>query len=269
MPIFRDFMSALRLAHRANYAGMAAGVIIVVVLASMLSAHFGGRQPATVALDIGFSIIRLLLPLLIVLLMQEFFSREFDKRYYLTSLTYPRNRQGLLLGRFAAVLLISWMLLLVLALVQVVLVSFISDFYSQATPVSFGQSYWIVIGFIALDLLILTALAALLAVLASTPSFVLIGAFGFMIVARSYATIIDLLTRDASLVGHAEGYRASLGVLGYLLPNLGALDVRELALYGKPEFLPVDWSWLLLSNFGYFIALLSLAVWALQRKRFA
>jgi hypothetical protein len=42
-----------------------------------------------------------------------------------------------------------------------------------------------------------------------------------------------------------------------------------LALYGKPEFLPADWPWLLLSSLGYACALLALAVWALQRKRFA
>jgi hypothetical protein len=57
--------------------------------------------------------------------------------------------------------------------------------------------------------------------------------------------------------------------LGYLLPDLGALDVRMLALYGKPEFLPADWPWLVLSSLGYTLALLALAVWALQRKRFA
>ena len=57
--------------------------------------------------------------------------------------------------------------------------------------------------------------------------------------------------------------------LGYLLPDLGALDIRMLALYGKPEFLPADWLWLLLSSLAYAIALLALAVWALQRKRFS
>ena len=160
-------------------------------------------------------------------------------------------------------------LLLALGLLQVWLVGLIGGVYPQATPVAMGQPYLIVIAFMALDLLVLAALATLLAVVASTPSFVLIGTFGFMLVARSYGAIVDLLSRDAGLVSNAEGYRASLGVLGYLLPDLGALDLRMLALYGKPEFLPADWPWLLLSNFGYAFSLLALAVWALQRKRFA
>ena len=269
MPIFRDFLTALRLALKAKFAWMAVGVLLAVALATLLSAYFGGRQPATVALDVGFSTIRLLVPLLIVLLAQELLSREFDKRYYLNSLTYPRGRRSLLLGRFAALLAMLLGLLLVLALLQVVLVGFIADVYPQATPVAMGQPYLIVIAFMALDLLVLAALATLLAVVASTPSFVLIGTFGFMLVARSYGAIVELLSRDAGVVANTEGYRASLGVLGYLLPDLGALDIRMLALYGKPEFLPADWPLLLLSSLGYAFALLALAVWALQRKRFA
>jgi Cu-processing system permease protein len=268
MPIFRNFLIALRLARKAKFVWMAAGVLLVVALVTLLSAYFGGRQPATVALDVGFSTIRLLLPLLIVLLVQELLSHEFDKRYYLTSLTYPRARNRLLLGRFAAVLAMLLGLLVALGLLQIGLMRLISGIYPQATPVAMGQPYLIVIAFLALDLLVLAALATLLAVVASTPSFVLIGTFGFMLVARSYGAIVELLSDDAGLVGNLEGYRASLGVLGYLLPDLGALDLRMLALYGKLEFLPADWLWLLLSGLAYAVALLALAAWALQRKRF-
>lgn len=269
MSIFRDFLNALRLAYKAKFVWMAAGILLVVALATQLSAYFSGRQSATVALDVGFSTIRLLVPLLIVLLVQELLSREFDKRYYLSSLTYPRARSSLLLGRFAAVLVLVLGVLLALGLLQIGQMHFIGDVYPQATPVALGQPYLVVIAFMALDLLVLTALATLLAVMASTPSFVLVGTFGFMLVARSYSAIVELLSRDAGLVSNTEGYRASLGMLSYLLPDLGALDLRMLALYGRPEFLPADWPWLLLSSLGYVIALLALAVWALQRKRFS
>lgn len=269
MTISRDFLTALRLTLKAKFLWMAAGILLVAALTSLLSAYFSGRQSATVALDVGFSTIRLLVPLLIVLLVQELFSHEFDKRYYLNSLTYPRGRSTMLLGRFTVLLAMFLGLLLVLALLQVGLVGFVGDLYPHATPVAMGQPYLVVMIFVALDMLVLASLATLLAVVASTPSFVLIGTFGFMLVARSYGAIIDLLSRGGGLVGDAEGYRVSLGVLGYLLPDLGALDIRMLALYGKPEFLPADWPWLLLSSLAYAIALLALAVWALQRKRFA
>jgi len=117
--------------------------------------------------------------------------------------------------------------------------------------------------------LILTALATLLAVVASTPSFVLIGTFGFMLIARSFGAIVELLTRNADVVSDSDSYRSGVGVLGYLLPDLGALDVREITLYGKMDFLPTDWPWLVLSNLAYVVGLLALAVWALNRKHFA
>lgn len=264
-----DFLAGLRLALRARYLWLAGCSLLVLALAALLAAQFSGRQPATVALDVGLSVMRLLLPLVLVLMTQELLSREFDRRYFLNSLTYPRPRHKLLLGRFAAVAALTLGLLLAMALLLALLVGLVGQGYAQGTPVALDHHYLVAIGFIGVDLLLLTALACLLAVVASTPSFVLIGTFGFMLVARSFAAIVELLSRDASVVGDAESYRAGVGLLGYLLPDLGALDVRMVTLYGNMEFLPADWPWLLLSSLAYIVALLALAVWALQRKRFA
>lgn len=269
MPALRHAVTALRLVVKANFVWMALGTLIVVALATLLSAYFGGRQSSTVALDVGFSTMRLLMPLLIVLLVQELLSREFDKRYYLNSLAYPHGRFSMLVERFVALLVLIQLLLLVLGLLQIGLTQFLSSLYSQATPVAMGQHYLIVLAFMSVDLLVLTSLATMLAVVASTPSFVLVGTFGFMLVARSYGAIVELLSNNTGVVDNAEGYRSSLGVLAYFLPDLGALDVRMIALYGRIEFLPTDWPWLLLSNLAYAFALLAMAVWALQRKRFA
>ena len=260
-----DFLAGLRLALRARYLWLAGCSLLVLAMAALMAAQFSGRQPATVALDVGLSVMRLLLPLVLVLMAQELLSREFDRRYFLNSLTYPRPRHNLLLGRFLAVTALTLGLLLAMAL----LVGLVGQGYAQGTPVALGLHYLVSIAFVGVDLLLLTALACLLAVVASTPSFVLIGTFGFMLVARSFAAIVELLRQDASLVGDAESYRAGVGLLGYLLPDLGALDVRMVALYGTMDFLPADWPWLLLSSLAYIAALLALGVWALQRKRFA
>ncbi|MDX1724040.1 MAG: ABC transporter permease [Pseudomonas sp.] len=264
-----DFLAGIRLALRAHYLWLAGCSLLVLALAVLLAAQFSGRQPATVALDIGLSVMRLLLPLVLVLMTQELLSREFDQRYFLNSLTYPRPRHKLLLGRFLAVAALTLGLLLAMALLLALLVGLVGQGYAQGTPVALDMHYLVSIAFVGLDLLLLTALACLLAVVASTPSFVLIGTFGFMLVARSFAAIVELLSRDTWVVGDAESYRAGVGLLGYLLPDLGALDVRMVALYGSMDFLPADWSWLLLSSLAYVVALLALAVWALQRKRFA
>ena len=269
MSVFIDVSSSIKLALKARYLWISFCIFLVMLAAAGLSAHFGGRQSSVVALDVSFSIVRLMLPLLVVLLVQELISREFDKRYYMSSLSYPRGRVRMLLGRFISVLLLIVALLVFLGVMQCFIVFFVEYFYPQPALVSFGWFNLIVLCFFVFDLLVVMAMATFLSVVASTSSFVLIGTFGFMLVARSYGAIVELLSNNAGVVINAEGYRASLGVLGYLLPDLGALDLRMLALYGKPEFLPADWPWLLLSNLAYACALLALAVWALQRKRFA
>ncbi|NCT77464.1 ABC transporter permease subunit [Pseudomonas stutzeri] len=269
MLFFPNFFIGFRLAFRARFGWLAMGCLLALSLAAFLSAQFSGRQPATVALDIGLSIIRLLLPLVLVLLTQELLSREFDRRYFLNTLSYPHPRHGLLLGRFMTLALLALALLLVLAGALALLVWLIDKGYAQGTPVALDHHYLITIAFIGLDLLVLTAVATLLAVVASTPSFVLIGTFGFMLVARSFGVIVDLLTRNTSVVSDAEGYRTGISFLTYLLPDLGALDVRMITLYGKMDLLPPDWPLLVLSSLTYMAGLLALAVWALNRKRFA
>lgn len=264
-----NISTGLRLALRARFGWLAIGSLLVLAIAAFLSAQFSGRQPTTVALDIGLSVIRLLLPLVLILMTQELLSREFDRRYFLNTLSYPHPRHRLLLGRFATVASLTLGLLLVLASALALLAWLIGQGYAQATSVALGSHYLLTIAFIGLDLLLLTAVATLLGVAASTPSFVLIGTFGFMLIARSYGAIVELLTRNTFVVGDAESYRSGMGLLSYLLPDLGALDVRMITLYGKMELLPADWPWLVLSCLVYTVGLLSLAVWALNRKRFA
>lgn len=264
-----SFLVGLHLGARARYLWLAGCSLSVMVGAALLASMFSGRQPATVALDVGLSVMRLLLPLVLVLMIQEVLSREFERRYFLNSLAYPRPRHHFLLGRVLSVSVLVLGLLLAMALLLAMQVSLIGQGYAQATPVALDYHYLVTVGFIGVDLLLLTSLACLLAVVASTPSFVLIGTFGFMLVARSFSSIIELLNRDASVVGHVESYRTGVGLLGYLLPDLGALDVRMVTLYGKMEFLPRDWLWLLLSSLAYIVTLLALAVWSLQSKRFA
>jgi len=261
--------SSFRLALRARYGLLAGGFSLAMIFATFISASFGGRQPATVGLDVGLSVIRLMLPLVLILLTQELLSREFDRRYFLNTLSYPHPRYNLLLSRFIAVSALTLGLLLVLAVMLALLVWLIGKGYAQGTPLALDHHYLVTIAFIGLDLLVLTAVATLLAVVASTPSFVLIGTFGFLLVARSFGAIVELLTRNTGVVGDAENYRSGIGLLSYLLPDLGALDVRMVALYGKLEFVPADWPWLVFSNLTYTVALLALAVWALQRKRFS
>lgn len=269
MSVLSGSSLGIRLALKAHFLSIVLGFMGFMLLAVVLAAQFSGRQPASVALDVGLSVMRLALPLVIVLVVQELISREIERRYYLSSLSFPSTRARFLLSRFGSAIVMCLAVLLVWSVALALTVWMLSQGYEQATPVALAGHYVITVLFTGLDMLLLMTLATLLAVTASTPSFVLIGTYGFMLVARSFGAIIELLTRSSYVVGDAEQYRAGIGLLGYLLPDLGALDVRMITLYGRWEFLPQDWPWLLLSSLGYSIALLALAVWALNRKRFA
>lgn len=87
-----------------------------------------------------------------------------------------------------------------------------------------------------------------------------------MLVARSFASVVELLAKNSGLVGDAQAYQGGLSVLGYVLPDLGALDVRGVALYGVMEFLPGDWWLHVISAFVYAAGLLVLACVAIERK---
>ncbi len=264
-----DYLTSLRLALRARFTSVSLWLIIALAVMVLLAAQFSGRQPATVALDVGISAMRLILPLVVVLLAQELISREFDRRYFLSSLTYPRPRYRLLLNRFVAIYTLSLALLALMSLLLAGIVSYVTQGYTQATPVALDGLYFITIAFIAVDLFVISAMATFLAVVATTPSFILIGTIGFMLVARSYSSIMTLLAVGGGAVSDPELYFNSLGLLSYLLPDLAAMDVRMIALYNSMEFFPQNWQMVIFNILVYGLMLLGLAFWALQRKRFS
>ncbi|MCK9532049.1 MAG: hypothetical protein M0R77_16015 [Gammaproteobacteria bacterium] len=267
-----DIYQGLNIAVHSRLFSIVLWLVAALVISVMLAAQFSARQPATVALDIGITVIHLALPLLVILLVQELFSREFERKFFLNSFTYPRDRSYWLLGRFAAILIIAFSLLLIMGLILALLSLNIASAYPQATPVGLGLPYLITLGFTAIDLLVVISIAILLAVSATTPSFVLIGTIGFVLIARSYTPIIELLRANPYAVEQFSAdprlYQDSLGLLAFLLPDLGRLDVRMIALYDKMTFLPSDWPLLLGATLAYVTALLSLGVWVLNKREF-
>lgn len=263
-----NLRAPLHLACRARITSYFFWSGIFIALSTFISSEFSARQPATIGLDNGLSVMRLTLPFVSAVLLQELVSREFDRKLYLTSITYPQPRHQFLLGRIIATTLLLFGMLIGLAALLAGLTTWINFNYAQSTPPNLGLPYVVTIAFIALDLLVVLAIGTLIAVTTTTPNFVLIGTLGFMLVARSYSAIVALLTRDTTLVGNADTYQSSLSLLGYLLPDLGALDVRMISLYGDWQFLPDDWPLRVVSTLAYAAALFALSVWALNRKKF-
>src|SRR5690606_9656693 len=71
MPFFTDLRVGLRLSLRARFISLSTFGLVALFAAAALGASFSGRQPATVALDVGLSVIRFVLPIIAVFMLQE------------------------------------------------------------------------------------------------------------------------------------------------------------------------------------------------------
>jgi ABC-type transport system involved in multi-copper enzyme maturation permease subunit len=236
----------------------------------MLASLFSARQPATVALDVGLSLIRIVLPFLIIFLTQELISKEFTFRYHLVSLTYPRQRELWLVARFFTTYIIGVGMLFLSGVILSIELRLISAGYQQTTDISLGIPYLITLGIISVDLFVITAVATLLAITARTPSFITIGTVGFMIVARSYSYVINLLNNNIdpmiSEYVDQDAYTSSLSVLRFIVPDLAALDMRHLSLYNGVYTVPDNLLWLVASALGYGTAIIAIATWLMSRR---
>lgn len=242
-------------------------LIASLVVIVMLSAQFSGRQPAAVGLDVGISFIRIYMTVLIAMLSQELLSKEFERRYYLYSLSYPISRDSMLLMRIISIYLITLFVLTLSMIVLASIASVVSLRYEQATPVSLGGHLLIVFSFLAVDLAVISAFSGLLAVVSKTPGFVLIGTLGFAILARSYSSVLTLLGGDRIVVDDPERYQEVLSILSYVLPNLGLLDVRQVSLYSDLSFLPGNVLAVLVGPAIYLVLVILLAVWVFKKRR--
>ncbi len=266
-----DFFLGLRIAYHSRLSSILFWILFALTISVLLVIQFSARQPATVALDVGISVIRLTLPLLSVLLIQELIGKEFERKLYLNSFTYPRNRSYWLIGRVLAIFLIGIALLVAMGILLALLTLYAGSTYPQATPVSLRIPYLITLALNIADLLVVLAIGTLLAVTATTQSFILLGTIGFVLIARSYTPIIELLRNKPYVVSNfidPRLYQDSLGLLSFILPDLGRLDVRMIALYDKLIFLPQDWFLLLGATLFYASALLGLSVWIINKREF-
>lgn len=268
--MFPDITLSFRLASRARIGLAFIVVISAISLFVLLASLFSARQPATVALDVGLSLIRLILPFLIVFLTQELISKEFAFRYHLVSLTYPRQREYWIISRFFATYLVAIAMLFLSGVILAIELTLIRAGYPQTTEINLGIPYVVTLGMISVDLFVITAVATLLAVTARTQSFITIGTLGFMLVARSYSYVIDLLNNNidpilSKYVGQ-ETYTSSLSMLRFIVPDLAALDMRHLSLYGGIHTMPDNLLWLVATALGYGIAVISIATWWLSRR---
>lgn len=267
--VLQDSRFTFLLAYRSRGVFTLLGATGLMLAFSWIGFQFSGRQPQTVALDMGLSFIRFVVPVLGVLLVQELVAKDIERRLIFTSLTYPRSRTSFLMGRFLAILVLVSGALFLMTTVLALWISLLGRVYDQSTPVDVGGLLFLVTAFNAVDFMVVLSFALVLATLSTVPNLVLLVSIGFMIVARSWSGIIRMLYDDDTIMQSAEQYREGLSGLRYVLPDLGSLDVRMLALYAKMEFLQPEAGWFVLMAFAYAAILLAMACWSFERRQFA
>lgn len=244
---------------------------IVIIVAALLASQFSGRTPATVAMDVGISLYRLFMPVMIILILHELVYKEIERRTYLTSLTYPKTRTTFLLTRIQTVSLTIGLTTLFFYLLLALLVRYVSSGYEQATPPDYGLPMLLTFAFMLLDFFIVMLFTLLMIMFSKSSSFHLVVSIAFVIIARTFGPVIELLSRQDQVLWSQstdEIYQNTLAFLYFVLPDLSSLDIRMIALYGKMEFLGEGWANTLSASIAYSLALLGLAMWVFNRKQF-
>lgn len=247
-------------------------LVLVGVLAlagGLVAAEFSGRQPATVAVDVGISAVRIIGLLLALFWAQELFARDTEQRVLHTVLSYPARRGDYVVGRFLGV---AALLVLALAGLGAVLalVGWLAGLgYAQSTPVNLGPALLPLGVYLWLDLLVVTAFAWLMASLSTTPFLPFALGLAFAWAARSVGPVLGYLAAGKGILADLRGplYPVLDGLL-WVLPDLSRLDLRPAVLYGQwPDagFLGLA----ALNAVGYMVLLLGLAVWNFNRREFA
>lgn len=261
--------TSILLLHRANSVRLVFLLFLLILFIVILAAQFSGRHPATISLDVGISIIKIMIPLLFSIFTQELIVKEFERKSFLQSLAYPHDRINFFLNRWLAGMVFVLVFYVISACLLLGSVAFISTGYDQSTQVSLGGNYWVVILVNLIDVLVISAVAALLGVVAKSPGFVLIGTVGFTVVARSYGSILQLLSGDMLVVDDPEKYQGGLRLLTFAVPDLGALDIRQIALYNDLGLLPSGLIHSVIASIIYAVAILSLASYLFKIKSVA
>ncbi|WP_374701373.1 ABC transporter permease subunit [Chitinimonas sp. BJB300] len=241
---------------------------VLLMFAALLASKFSGRHPQTVALDVGLSGLRLVLALLAVFWVHELVSRENDRKTVFFTLAYPCGRGAYWFGRYAGI--VSLLLVACLSMGGAVfgLVALSGVEYQQFYSVHFGADFLGVLAACVLDSAVITAFTMLIASFATTSLMPMASGLAFAFVARSYGAVIALLQDQQS--GAADLQEIQLPIvktIGYLIPDLSLLDLRDLVLYG-------DNAAILLSGYGvaqsiaYGLVCLILSAWIFDRREF-
>ncbi len=241
---------------------------ILLLGAAMLAGSFSARQPQTVVLDVGLSLLRFSLVLLAIFWIQELIAREIDRRTVIFALTYPYPRYYYLLGRYFGILLLLLIATLILSLLLGLGVVLTARNYEPLFSVSLGWAYWVTVFGVWLDVAVVTSFALWIASLSTVSILPLALGGAFAIGGRALGGVLQYLRSgadgDASLTAT---YLPLLNVFQWILPDLSRLDWRLWPMYGGfPGADTIGWACAM--AFAYACMMLILAISSFKKREF-
>lgn len=264
--MFEFLLSGLRsgIRERSLQAVFTLGVLMVVV--AYLSGSFSPRQPQTVALDIGFSGLRISLVLLNLLWVQELITREIDRRMVFFSLTYPVARGDFLFGRLGATLVLSAIAAVVLGLMLTLAVLVVGGGYEQEFAPSLGLPYWLTVMGLMVDAAVVAAFSLCVATVSTVYILPLALGAAFSVAGKALGPTLDYFAAGSDL--QVEGMRPLVESLRWVLPDLSRLDWRDWPMYlNAPAEGAVLWA--VVMAVSYLMMLMLLAVLIFRRREFS
>lgn len=232
--MIQHILTSWRAGVRSHSFRVVAFIALMLIVAAHVASLFSGRHPATVALDVAISGARIVLVLLAVFWVYELIGKELERKTVYFSLAYPVPRYSFWLGRFFG---ISMMLLASIALLAVAIMlmtHFAGSGYRQVFALHWNFQYVLLWLAVAVDVMSITAFVILVSSIATTPLLPIVTGLVFAFVARSYSTVVAVMSdKNSETADMAANYLPVLKKIGYFLPDLGALDLRQLVLYGE------------------------------------
>lgn len=253
------------LRSRSIQAILALGVLLVGI--AFLAALFSPRQPITVALDVGLSVVRISLILFALFWIQELVGQEIMRRNILFALTYPVPRSHYILGRYFGVIGLLGLAALLLGMLLWLVVMNAGGGYQGGFATIPGASFWVTIIGLWADAAVVAAFALWIASLSTVPMLPLVLGMAFAVAGKSLGAVIEYLARGAE--GDASVMRLApiVDTIQWLLPDLSRLDWRAWPMYGVvPE------TGLLMAGIALAVAycclMLGLAILAFGKREF-
>jgi ABC-type transport system involved in multi-copper enzyme maturation permease subunit len=236
--------------------------------AAYLAAQFSGRQPATVALDVGLSGIRIIVLLMIVFWCQELVAREIEKRTVFLALAYPVPRSSYLLGRYFGILALTFLAIAVLGITLYISTYFAEKLYGQQQAVNLGWGYFVTLLYIFVDAAVIAAFTILVAAFSTTPLLPLALGLAFAVAARGLGqSLAYLRDPDSGAAGVAPQMNTVFDIVRWVIPDLGQLDIRSATLYNVwPDNAHIFWP--LINAIGYSAVVMTIAIMVFRRRQF-